>query len=196
MTDMCIGGSTNTVLHLPAIAKEFEMDIDLQLFNEISQATPNLVKIRPAGPHIMEDLDKAGGIPAVMKRLEDRLHLEEKTVNNMTIGEIIANAFILDEEVLRPMDQAYSPTGGIAVLYGNLSPTGAVVKAAAVTENMLVHSGPARIFNSEDETMEAILAGKIQPGDVVVIRFMGQKGAPGMPEMLSPTGRDCWDGFN
>ena len=187
MTDMCIGGSTNTVLHLPAIAKEFEMDIDLQLFNEISQATPNLVKIRPAGPHIMEDLDKAGGIPAVMKRLEDRLHLEEKTVNNMTIGEIIANAFILDEEVLRPMDQAYSPTGGIAVLYGNLSPTGAVVKAAAVTENMLVHSGPARIFNSEDETMEAILAGKIQPGDVVVIRFMGQKGTPGMPEMLSPT---------
>ncbi|MFX1533187.1 MAG: dihydroxy-acid dehydratase [Promethearchaeota archaeon] len=185
--DMCIGGSTNTVLHLPAIAKEFGIDIDLELFDVISQRTPNLTKIRPSGPFVMEDLDKAGGIPAVMKRLRDHLYLDQNSVSGKKIEEIISEAECKNDEVIRPIDRPYSETGGIVILRGNLCPQGAVVKVAAVNDKMMIHQGPARVFNSEDEAMEAILEKQIKQGDVVVIRFMGRKGAPGMPEMLSPT---------
>jgi dihydroxy-acid dehydratase len=185
--DMAIGGSTNTVLHLPAIAKEFGIIIDYDLFDAISRKTPNLTKIRPSGPDTMQDLDQAGGIPAVMKRLGDRLILNATTVNGTTIKEIADNAECKNDAVLRTIENAYSKTGGIAILKGNLAPKGSVVKAAAVADKMMVHEGPARIFNSEDAIMGAVLARKIQPGDVVVIRYMGAKGAPGMPEMLSPT---------
>jgi dihydroxy-acid dehydratase len=185
--DMCIGGSTNTVLHLPAIAKEFGIDIDVKLFDEISQKTPNLTKIRPSGPDTMEDLENSGGIPAVLNRLVDLLNLNQNTVNLMTIGEIAKEAKVSNDQVIRTIENAYSKTGGIAILYGNLCPKGSVVKVAAVSPKIMVHSGPARVFNSEDEVMAAILDKKINSGDVIIIRFMGPKGAPGMPEMLSPT---------
>lgn len=187
VVDMCIGGSTNTVLHLPAIAKEFGIDLGLETFDELSKKTPNLAKIRPSGSHVMEDLDRAGGIPAVFKRLGNRLHLQEKTVNEKSIYQIAAEASINDETVLVPVATPYSKTGGIAILKGNICPEGAVIKVAAVSEEMMEFTGPARVFNSEEDAMKAILGGKIQSGDVVVIRFMGPKGAPGMPEMLSPT---------
>ncbi len=185
--DMCIGGSTNTVLHLPAIAREFGLDIDLKLFDEISKKTPNLTRIRPSGDHVMEDLDSAGGIPAIFNRLEKLLHLDLQTVNDQTIGEIATSSPVKDKEVIRPLDDPYSPSGGLAIIYGNLCPEGSVVKIAAVDDKILVHSGPARVYDSEAEAMEAILGGEIKKGDVIVIRFMGRKGAPGMPEMLSPT---------
>ncbi|MHA1849313.1 MAG: dihydroxy-acid dehydratase [Promethearchaeota archaeon] len=185
--DMCIGGSTNTVLHIPAIAKEFGIEIGLDLFDKISKETPNLTKIRPSGPYMMEDLDAAGGIPAILKRLGKKLHMEQLTVSGKTIYQIAAEAEIINEEVIRPINNPYSETGGIAILKGNISPEGSVVKVAAVDKEMMVFEGPARVFNSEDEAMDAILNGKISEGDVVVIRFMGPKGAPGMPEMLSPT---------
>lgn len=188
--DMCIGGSTNTVLHLPAIAKEYGIKINVDKFDEIARKTPNLTKIRPSGPHMMEDLDSAGGIPGVLKRLKgaDLLHNGLDTVNFKTIGEIADAAEVKDDSVLRKIDNAYSKQGGLAILKGNIAPLGSVVKVAAVSENMLVHEGPARIYNSEEEAMEAILTpDEIKPGDVIVIRYMGPKGAPGMPEMLSPT---------
>ncbi|MHA1683932.1 MAG: dihydroxy-acid dehydratase [Promethearchaeota archaeon] len=185
--DMCIGGSTNTVLHLPAIAKEFGFDLSLDLFDKISRVTPNLTKIRPSGPHVMEDLDAAGGIPAVLKRLGNSLHLEQKTVNGNSIYQVAAEAEIKDEFVIRSIDDPYSTTGGIAILRGNICPGGAVIKMAAVSEEMMIFTGPAKVYNSEDDAMAAILEGKVVAGDVVVIRFMGPKGAPGMPEMLSPT---------
>ncbi len=185
--DMCIGGSTNTVLHLPAIAAEYGTDLSLDMFDAISRKTPNLAKIRPSGPHMMEDLDAAGGIPAVLKRIIDLLHGDAMTVNGTSIKDIALNASCKDDSVLRPRDNPYSREGGIAILRGNLCPGGAVVKAAAVAENMLAFEGPARVFDSEDDAMEAIIDGKVNKGDVVVIRYMGPKGAPGMPEMLSPT---------
>ncbi len=185
--DMCIGGSTNTALHLLDIAKEFGIDIDLEMFDEIGEKTPNLVKISPSSVYTMDDLDRAGGIPAVIKRLKSMLNLDERTVNFKTIGEIASEAKIKDEAVIRSIDNAYSKTGGLAVMRGNICPKGAVVKIAAVDEKMLRHIGPARVFNSENDAMDAILNKTIKPGDVVVIRFMGKKGAPGMPEMLSPT---------
>ncbi|MHA1338464.1 MAG: dihydroxy-acid dehydratase [Promethearchaeota archaeon] len=188
--DMCIGGSTNTVLHLPAIAKEFEINLDIDLFDEISRKVPNLVHISPSGPHEMIDLDRAGGIPAVLNRLMELnlLNLNCNTVNLKTIRQIAKNAKVNDENVIKPIDKPYSKEGGLAILKGNLAPKGSVVKTAAVSPKMLVHEGPARVFNSEDEAMEAILTpNNIKPGDVIVIRFMGPKGAPGMPEMLSPT---------
>ncbi|MFX0093017.1 MAG: dihydroxy-acid dehydratase [Candidatus Hodarchaeota archaeon] len=185
--DMCIGGSTNTVLHLVAIAKEFDIQVNLELFDDISRQIPNLVKISPSGSHRMEDLDAAGGIPAVLKRLEKFLHLDQKTVDGKTVGNIITEAECKNSDVIRPIDKAYSETGGLAILRGNLCPDGGVIKVSAIHEKMMVHKGPARVFNSEDEAMVAILEKQIQPGDIVVIRFMGPKGAPGMPEQLSPT---------
>ncbi|MFX0098502.1 MAG: dihydroxy-acid dehydratase, partial [Candidatus Hodarchaeota archaeon] len=187
IVDMCIGGSTNTVLHLPAIAKEFGIKLGLETFEMLSQKTPNLTKIRPSGSHVMEDLDRAGGIPAVFKRLGNRLHLEEKTVSGKSIYQIAAEANIKDEIVLVSPENPYSTTGGIAILRGNICPDGSVVKVSAMSKKMMTFSGPARVFNSEDAALESILGGKINAGDVVVIRFMGPKGAPGMPEMLSPT---------
>nr|MDO8109876.1 dihydroxy-acid dehydratase [Candidatus Sigynarchaeota archaeon] len=185
--DMCIGGSTNTVLHLPAIAKEYSIDLDLDLFDNISRKTPNLTRIRPSGPHTMEDLDAAGGIPAVLNRMQKLLSLDQATVNGKTIGEIAKTAKCTDDTVIRPLGNPYSKEGGIAILRGNLCPAGAVVKAAGVSESMMKFHGPARVYDSEDDSMNAILEKKVKAGDVVVIRLMGPKGAPGMPEMLSPT---------
>ena len=187
--DMALGCSTNSVLHLTAIAHEAGIEINLDMINELSSTTPNLCRLSPAGPYHVEDLYAAGGVQAVMKELskKDLLHLDLITVTGKTIGENIRDAKILDENVIRPIDNPYSETGGIAVLRGNLAPDGAVVKRAAVAPEMMVHEGPARVFNSEEEAFEAILGGKIQKGDVVVIRYEGPKGGPGMKEMLSPT---------
>ncbi|MCP4762710.1 MAG: dihydroxy-acid dehydratase [archaeon] len=188
--DMCIGGSTNTVLHLPAIATEFEIELSLDKFDEISKKTPNLTHISPSGTDRMEDFDRAGGIPSIMKRMKsiNLLDINQKTVNFKNIGEIAEKAIIKDSEVIRTIENAYSKQGGLAILKGNIAPIGSVVKAAAVHPNMMLHEGPARVYNSEDEAMKAILTkGEIKPGDVIVIKQMGPKGAPGMPEMLSPT---------
>ena len=187
--DMAVGGSTNTVLHLPAIAHEAEVELPLELFNEISARTPYLVKLSPAGPLHMQDLNEAGGVSAVLKELSKRdlLHLDRPTVTGRTLGQNIAEARILRPEVIHPIDDPLGPTGGIAILWGNLAPDGAVVKAAAVAPEMMVHEGPARVFDGEEEAVQAILGGKIHPGDVVVIRYEGPKGGPGMREMLIPT---------
>ena len=187
--DMALGCSTNSVLHLTAIAYEAGVHIDLDIINRISERTPNLCRLSPAGPYHVEDLYAAGGVQAVMKELSKKglLHLELLTVTGMTVGQNIAEAQVLDHDVIRPIDNPYSPTGGIAVLKGNLAPEGAVVKRAAVAPEMMVHEGPARVFDSEEEAFEAILGGRIKKGDVVVIRYEGPKGGPGMKEMLSPT---------
>jgi len=187
--DMALGCSTNSVLHLPAIAHEVEIELDLSLVNEISARTPNLCKLSPAGPYYVEDLYRAGGVQAVMKELSKKglLDLELITVNGRTHRENIKDAQNLDHNVIRPIDNPYSATGGIAVLTGNLAPDGCVVKRSAVAPEMLVHTGPARVFDSEQEATAAILAGKIVKGDVVVIRCEGPKGGPGMREMLAPT---------
>ena len=187
--DMAVGGSTNTVLHLPAIAHEAEVELPLELFNEISARTPYLVKLSPAGPLHMQDLNEAGGVSAVLKELSKRdlLHLDRPTVTGRTLGQNIAEARILRPEVIHPIDDPLGPTGGIAILRGNLAPDGAVVKAAAVAPEMMVHEGPARVFDGEEAAVQAILGGKIHPGDVVVIRYEGPKGGPGMREMLIPT---------
>jgi len=188
--EMALGSSTNTVLHLPAIASEAGLRLPLEIFNEISDKTPNLCRIAPAGPHHLEDLDRAGGISAVMHELSHReglLSLDLTTVSGQTIGEIAANAENRNPEVIRPLDSPHSPDGGLCILRGNLAPEGAVVKKSAVDPSMLVHAGPARLFDSEEEAMKAILAGDIRKGDVVVIRYEGPKGGPGMREMLSPT---------
>jgi len=187
--DMALGCSTNSVLHLPAIAHEVGIKINLEIVNQISARTPNLCKLSPAGPHHVEDLYAAGGVQAVMKELSKKnlLHTDLITVTGKTVGENIEKARVLDYEVIRPIENPHSETGGIAVLWGNLAPEGAVVKRSAVAPEMLVHEGPARVFNSEEEAFEAILGGRIQKGDVVVIRYEGPKGGPGMKEMLSPT---------
>ncbi|HOJ52172.1 MAG TPA: dihydroxy-acid dehydratase [Syntrophales bacterium] len=187
--DMALGCSTNTVLHLPAIAHEAGIKLDLDLFNEISAQVPNLCKLSPAGKHHIEDLDAAGGIQAVMKRISTLgvLDLKAMTVTGKTVGENIKTARVLDDNVIRPLNDPYGQEGGLAILRGNLAPDGAVVKQSAVAKNMLVNEGPARVFDSEEEAIEAILGGKIKPGDVVVIRYEGPKGGPGMREMLSPT---------
>ena len=187
--EMALGSSTNTVLHLPAIAHEAELRLDLDLFNRISAKTPNLCKISPAGTSHMEDLDRAGGIPGVMGELKKKglLDLTQMTVTGKTMDENIGSAHSLDERVIRPIDSPYSEDGGLAVLFGNLAPDGAVVKKSAVDPEMLKHSGPARIFESEESAMEAIMAGRIAKGDVLVVRYEGPKGGPGMREMLSPT---------
>ncbi len=187
--DMALGCSTNSVLHLPAIAHEAGVDINLDIINEISSRVPNLCKLAPAGPHHIQDLYAAGGVQAVMKELskKDYLHLDLITVTGRTVGENIRNAEVLDREVIRSVEDPYSSTGGIAVLRGNIAMDGAVVKRSAVAAEMLVHKGPARVFDSEDEAIEKIYAGEINKGDVVLIRYEGPKGGPGMREMLGPT---------
>ena len=187
--DMALGCSTNSMLHLPAIAHECGIDIDLAVANEISAKTPNLCHLAPSGRTYMEELDEAGGVYAVMNELSKKglLHEDCITVTGKTVGENIAGCPNLDPSIIRPVDEPYSETGGIAVLRGNLAPDGCVVKRAAVAPEMLVHEGPARVFECEEEAQEAINAGRINPGDVVVIRYEGPKGGPGMREMLNPT---------
>ena len=187
--DMAIGCSTNSVLHLMAIANEAGVDIDLDLFNQISDQTPHLCKLSPAGGHHIEDFHRAGGVQALMNELNKGglLNTGCLTVTGQTVGENISKYPVLDHEVIRPLDNPHSPTGGLAILFGNLAPEGAVVKKGAVAEEMIQHEGPARVFNSEEEAVEAILSNKILPGDVIVIRYEGPRGGPGMREMLTPT---------
>lgn len=187
--DMALGCSTNTMLHIPAIAKEAGVDLNLDVANELSERTPNLCHLAPAGPTYMEDLNEAGGVYAVMNELTKKslLNLDCMTVNGTTIGENIKNCRNLDPEVIRPVENPYSETGGIAILKGNLAPDSGVVKRSAVVPEMLVHQGPARVFDCEEDAIDAIKSGKIVAGDVVVIRYEGPKGGPGMREMLNPT---------
>jgi dihydroxy-acid dehydratase len=187
--DMALGCSTNTVLHVPAIAHEAGVDLTLELFNGVSEKAPHLCSLIPGGPHSLQQLDEAGGVPAVIFELSKKniIHLNVMTVTSKTLGENLSRVQVRDHEIIRPTNNPYHVKGGIAVLYGNLAPDGAVVKQSAVADEMLVHEGPARVFNSEDEAQTAILGAKINPGDVVVIRYCGPKGGPGMPEMLSPT---------
>ena len=187
--DMALGCSTNSMLHLPAIAHEIGFDFDIKFANPISEKTPNLCHLAPAGPTYMEDLNEAGGVYAVMKELADigLLNTDCMTVSGKTIGECIATAYNRNPEVIRTVDNAYSKTGGLAVLSGNLASDGSVVKRSAVVPEMLVHEGPARVFDSEEDAIAAIKGGKIVEGDVVVIRYEGPKGGPGMREMLNPT---------
>ena len=187
--DMALGCSTNSILHLPAIAHEIGMDFDISFANEISAKTPNLCHLAPAGPTYMEDLNEAGGVYAVMNELNKKglLHTECMTVTGKTVGENIKDCVNLNPEVIRPIDNPYSQTGGLAVLKGNLAPDGGVVKRSAVVEEMMVHEGPARVFDCEEDAIAAIKGGKIVEGDVVVIRYEGPKGGPGMREMLNPT---------
>ncbi|MDP4153296.1 MAG: dihydroxy-acid dehydratase [Bacillota bacterium] len=196
--DMALGGSTNTMLHLPAIAHEAGVKINLDFANEISDKTPNLCKLAPAGKYFIEDLYAAGGISAVMNELakKDFIIKSTLTVTGKTTGENIENTPVLDYEVIKPIDKPYSFTGGIAVLKGNIAKDGSVVKRSAVDKSMLVHSGPAKVFNSEDEANEAILSNKIVKGDVVVIRYEGPKGGPGMREMLGPTAAIAGQGLD
>ena len=187
--DMALGCSTNSMLHLPAIAHEIGMDFEIDFANGISEKTPNLCHLAPAGPTYIEDLDEAGGVYAVMAELNKKglIHTDCLTVTGKTVGENIKDAVNKDPQVIRPIDNPYSQTGGLAVLKGNLAPDGSVVKRSAVVEEMLVHVGPARVFDCEEDAIEAIKGGKIVAGDVVVIRYVGPKGGPGMPEMLNPT---------
>jgi dihydroxy-acid dehydratase len=187
--DMALGCSTNSMLHLPAIAHEIGFDFDISFANPISEKTPNLCHLAPAGPTYMEDLNEAGGVYAVMKELLDAglLNPDCLTVSGKTIGESVKNAYNLNPEVIRPIDNPYMKTGGLAVLKGNLAPDGSVVKKSAVVPEMMKHTGPARVFDCEEDAISAIKGGKIVPGDVVVIRYEGPKGGPGMREMLNPT---------
>ena len=187
--DMALGCSTNSMLHLPAIAHEAGVELNMEIANQISEKTPNLCHLAPAGPTYMEDLNEAGGIYAVMKEIskKDLLNLDCITVTGKTVGENIADAVNRNPEVIRTIDNPYSETGGIAVLKGNLAPDTGVVKRSAVVPEMMVHEGPARVFDCEEDAIEAIKSGKIVAGDVVVIRYEGPKGGPGMREMLNPT---------
>ena len=187
--DMALGCSTNSMLHLPAIAHEVGFDFDISFANEISEKTPNLCHLAPAGATYMEDLNEAGGVYAVMNELDklDLLHKDCITVTGKTVGENIKGCVNRNPEVIRPVENPYSKTGGLAVLKGNLAPDGSVVKRSAVVDEMMVHEGPARVFECEEDAIAAIRGGKIVPGDVVVIRYEGPKGGPGMREMLNPT---------
>jgi len=186
IVDMALGGSSNTVLHLMAIAKEAKIKLDLKTFDKISKVTPHITNIEPAGPYFMEDLEYAGGIPAVLKRLKGKLN-NTVTLSGKKIFDIADEAEIFNEEVIRPFSRAYHKQGGIAVLYGNLAPDGAVVKQTAVSRKMMKFQGKARVFNREEEAMQAILGGKIKAGDCIVVRYEGPSGGPGMREMLAPT---------
>lgn len=196
--EMALGSSTNTVLHLPAIANEAGIKLDLKLFNKISERVPNLCRISPAGEAHMQDLDAAGGVQSVMGELSKKglLHEDLITVSGKTVGENIHGAKTLDPDVIRPIDKPYTKDGGLSILFGNLAPDGAVVKKSAVDESMLTHEGPARVFDAEEEAMKAILDGKIKKGDVVVIRYEGPKGGPGMREMLGPTAAIAGEGLD
>jgi dihydroxy-acid dehydratase len=188
--DMAMGGSTNTVLHTLAIAHEAEVPYSLDRINQLSDRVPYLCKVSPAGVHHVEDVERAGGIGAILKRLEEKgdvLKLDRPTVTGKTLGENIRDAAVRDDDVIRPLTNPYRATGGLAILFGILAPEGAVVKAGGVAPEMLHHEGPAVIFESQDEALAGILSGKVKPGDVVVIRYEGPKGGPGMQEMLSPT---------
>jgi dihydroxy-acid dehydratase len=185
--DMALGGSTNSVLHLTAIAHEAGIDFPLSLINEISNSVPNICKISPASDYHIEDLDLAGGISAVMHELSPLLKLKANTVLGKSLKEVIASAEVKNREVIRPLTQPYASSGGISILFGNLAPDGSVVKTAAVAPEMLVHQGPARVFNSEEEATTAIMKGEFKSGDVIVIRYEGPKGGPGMREMLAAT---------
>ena len=189
--DMAIGGSTNTTLHLPAIAHEFGLELPIELFDELSKTTPHLVSLRPGGGDFMLDLDRAGGVQAINERLGPMLALDAKTVTGKTIGEDLDDFVIVNpktnKKVISTLENPVHPEGGIAILKGTLAPEGSVVKQSAVDEKMLVHTGPARVYESEEEAMEGIMAGNIVAGDVVFIRYEGPKGGPGMREMLSPT---------
>jgi dihydroxy-acid dehydratase len=189
--DMALGCSTNTTLHLPALFAEANLDLSLQMFNEISMKTPNLCKLAPAGPHYMQDLEESGGIPGVMSELvkKDLLNLDVMTVTGKTLGENLKalDAHVTNHEIVRPIENPYSNEGGIAVLYGNIAPEGCCVKQSAVAPEMMQNTGTARVFNSEEDAVTAILGNDIKPGDVVVILYEGPKGGPGMREMLTPT---------
>lgn len=196
--DMALGCSSNSLLHLLAIAHEAGVDFDLKKVNEISEKTPNLCHLAPAGHHHMQDLNAAGGVYAVMNELakEKRLDLSLMTVSGKTVGENIKDCKVLNNDVIRPIDNPYTKTGGLAVLFGSLAPNGSVVKRSAVAKEMLVHKGPARVFDSEEDAIAAIYDGKIKSGDVVVIRYEGPAGGPGMREMLSPTSAICGMGLD
>jgi dihydroxy-acid dehydratase len=187
--DMAFGGSTNTSLHLPAIAREAGIELTLNTFNKISDKTPHLCNMAPGGPHHLQDLHQAGGIPALMTELSrgGLLHLEALTVTGKTVGENLKGKKIHNPQIIRSIEKPYHATGGLAVLFGNLAPQGAVVKRSAVDDAMLKHRGPARVFDSEEEALKTILDGKIRQNEVVVIRYEGPKGGPGMREMLAPT---------
>jgi dihydroxy-acid dehydratase len=187
VVDMALGGSTNSVLHLIALAHEAGIDFPLETINEISQRTPHLSKMRPSGEYHLEDLDLAGGIAAVMKEVSEQLNLDVRTVSGKSLRQDIADARVENSEVIRPVSNPHSTRGGLSILFGNVAPQGAVVKSAAVIPEMMVHKGPARIFDSEDEATREIMKGVVKSGDVVVIRYEGPKGGPGMPEMLTPT---------
>jgi dihydroxy-acid dehydratase len=187
--DMAFGGSTNTSLHLPAIAREAKIDLSLSTFNEIGEKTPHLCNLSPFGPHHLQDFHQAGGIPALMNELsrKDLIHQDGLTVTGRSVKENLKGKKISNPEVIRPIEKPYHDTGGLAVLFGNLAPEGAVVKRSAVDDAMLKHTGPAKVFDSEEEALKVILSGKIKKGEVVVIRYEGPKGGPGMREMLAPT---------
>ena len=187
--DMALGCSTNTVLHIPAIAHEAGITLDLDLFNEISRKTANICYLSPAGPHHLEDLDEAGGVQSVIKEISKLgvIHFDSLTVTGKTVGDNLKGVKVKNRDVIRSIEDPYSKEGGIAILRGNLAPDGGVIKQSAVSPDMMVNEGRARVFDSEEDSIEAILGGKIHPGDVVVIRYEGPKGGPGMREMLSPT---------
>jgi dihydroxy-acid dehydratase len=187
--DMAFGGSTNTSLHLPAIAREAGIEISLNTFNEISEKTPHLCSMSPGGPHHLQDLHAAGGIPALMQELRrgKLIHSDVWTVTGKTVGENLKDRKVMNPEIIHPLEKPYHATGGLAVLFGNIAPQGAVVKRSAVDDAMLKHKGPARVFDREEDALRAILDGKIRRGDVVIIRYEGPKGGPGMREMLAPT---------
>ncbi len=186
MVDLALGGSTNTVLHIPAIAHDAGVELQLETFDVLSKVTPHITSMLPGGEHYLEDLNWAGGIPAVMKRLAKQVR-DNSTVSGRSVRQIVNSASIVDQEVIRPLDRPHHKEGGIAILRGNLAPDGAVVKQSAVSQKMMRFEGSAKVFDSEEKGMKAILAGQIKPGDVVVIRYEGPKGGPGMREMLSPT---------
>ncbi|MDR0791556.1 MAG: dihydroxy-acid dehydratase [Methanomassiliicoccaceae archaeon] len=183
--DMAIGGSTNTVLHLPAIAKEFGLTLRIDEFDRISREVPHITNMRPGGPYSMRDLDNAGGIPAVLNRIIDQIEAADTVSGNLK--DIAKASAVKDNEILRPLDRPFHKEGGIAILKGNMAPKGAVIKQSAVSEKMIKFSGPAKVYDSEKDAMDSITSGNVKSGDVVIIRYEGPKGAPGMPEMLSPT---------
>ncbi len=187
--DMAFGGSTNTSLHLPAIAREAGIELSLKVFDDISEKTPHLCNMSPGGPHHLQDLHQAGGIPALMFELNRKglMHQDVLTATGKHLGENLKEKKVMNPEIIRPIEKPYHATGGLAVLFGNLAPEGAVVKRSAVDDSMLRHRGPARVFDSEEEALKTILEGRIQKGDVVVIRYEGPRGGPGMREMLAPT---------